>query len=181
MVQPKTSFESIIQTHMQRYPGSQIEDVYKLVFQASMGCDHAARDLMSALRYLENEAAGLAQSDDAALIMPISPEHALVRIHLGPYLRAGGDLKALAEAFVKTSQIFKPSIDRLASYWSWVEALAVQGILPFAPHELQRYGEERRTERYPALHHSSQYRRLYRPAYRIVLKNLLAMPMQHRP
>lgn len=168
----KLSFQAIVSQHTELFPESGLDDLYKLVFQAAMGSEHAVTDPQWILNRLTEEADGI-KPDTLPLMMPISPDHRLVRVGLWPYMAASGDLGELSRAFVETSRLFTPSIQRLDRYWSWVEDLAVHGKLSFSLPDLKAYIEQRRNQGYPAVHHCAKYRRLYHPAYRVVLKDLI--------
>ncbi len=173
----KSAFQSIVLYHLTRYPGLRVEDVYKLTFQAAMGSEHAVADADMVERRLKSEVRTLASAPDGApLIDPVSPDHRLVRVNLRPYTDRGGDLAKLADAFIETSRVFKPSKAQLAVFWGWIEAFARSAVVPFTDGEVSDYGRRRQAEQYPAVHHSPAYRRLYRPAYRIVLKDRIVLP-----
>ncbi len=151
----------------------QVRDVYKLLLQAALGCEHAVRDETSAHDWLERELAEMGNGPDEPLFDPVSPDGRIVRVHLRPYFRAGKDPKELLQAFVKTSRMFPCSRDRLQAYWEEMIVLCNEGLLPFEQQTLETFFGEMEARGFPAAHHSEDFIRLYRPAYRVVAKKMM--------
>ncbi len=171
--QSSEALHAIIAMHLRHYPALRLDDLYKLVYQGAMGSEHAVADIDQVYRRLNDERRVMTSQPDGPLGIAVSPDRRLVRVHLGPFLDNGGDLQDLAQACVETAGIVKPSTDRMARYWSWVEGMATQQLLPFSIADVKRYGDRRRSQSYPAVHHSPYYRRMYHPAYRVVLTQLI--------
>jgi plasmid stabilization system protein ParE len=173
------ALNTIISHHLDRYPGLAVTDLYKLIYQAAMGSEHAVADADQAERRLRAEAESMApMPTDAPMTDPVSPDHRLVRVHLHPYLARGGRIADLARAFIQTSRTFKPSVRLLSTYWNWTAAMAHGDDWEISADQLVRFGEKQRKADYPSVHHSAQYRRLYQPAYRVVLTDLLDLPLE---
>lgn len=49
------NFQPIALEHCSRYPGLQVEDLYKLVHQAALGSEHAVKDIEVARQWLMRE------------------------------------------------------------------------------------------------------------------------------
>lgn len=166
-------FAEVVAEHLRRYPGLEIQDLYKLAFQAAMGAEHAVPSREAARAWLEREIAGLVMTSAEPLSDPLSPDGELVRINLRPFIDVGGDADMLLDAFVQTATDFEGSSSRLEEYWSTIESMAASGRLPFGREDLQRFRVEMKERGWPALHHSATYDRLYHPAYRVVLRRLV--------
>jgi len=171
------SLETVLELHTDRYPAMQPEDLYKLLHQAAMGSEHAITSRESAhqwlLREIETLQLSAPESLDEAMIEPISPDGRLVRVHLRPYIRMAGDLEFLLDAFLLTSERFAGEPRTLDLYCEQAVDLAREGGLPFAPSDLESRFAELQQQGYPAVHHSQTYTAAYRPAYRVVLRELL--------
>jgi hypothetical protein len=167
------SLEEILADHLARYPRLQAVDVYKLLHQAALGNEHAVWDEAGARRALECELAGMGSGPAEPLIDPISPDGRLARLHLRPWVQAGGDPQALWQAFIRTAKEWQGSPALLDEYSQRATDLARRGQLPFAAEELEACFLERKAQGYPAVHHSETYRLLYRPAYRVVARDFL--------
>ena len=102
-----------------------------------------------------------------ALIDPISEDGGIVRVHLRPLLAAHLPVEPLLEAFVRTSQEFPGSIEKLREYLQ--EALRLKGddVLPFSVRQITGTFHDRERAGFPAVHHSEEYRNAYHPAYRV--------------
>jgi len=158
----------LIAQHLQRYSRMQLADIYKLLHQAAMGAGHAVDDPVTALSRLQSEAAQLAAGPADPLVDPISPDGQLARIHLRPYLAAGHDLGALADAFVQTARVRPPDPDKLAKFCACLGDLAQAGGLPFSRQQVEAYVAQIVRQGYPVVHHSEAYRGAYAPAYRVI-------------
>jgi hypothetical protein len=158
-----------------RYPGMQVQDLYKFLHQAALGSEHAVRDTAMARNWMDREIASL---DTAAafepLIDPLLPDSQLVRVNLRPYLRKGGDPELLLHAFVRTANEYPGDSAALERFWSIAEVMCAEGGLPFPAAELEAFFAARREQGFPAVHHSEDYGRLYRPAYRVISREFLA-------
>ena len=164
----ETALRHILGGQIRRYPQMQPVDLYKLLHQGSLGSEHAVPDEAAVRAWLERELAGLGDGPEEPEIDPISPGGEIVRVHLRPYLAAGGDPERLLEAFVCTAREFVGSKEQLRSWGEAAERMAQEGLLPFAPDELGRLLRDGEELGFPAAHHSRLYQELYRPAYRVV-------------
>jgi hypothetical protein len=157
----------------------QVEDLYKLAFQAAMGSEHAVPSREAARQWLERELSNLPASDPEPLIEPLSPDGTLVRVNLRTFIEQDGEVDLLLDAFIDAAAQFEGSEDRLRSYWDDIEAMARVGELPFGIDQLQKFFSDMESQSLPAVHHSAEYRDHYHPAYRVVLVGLLEMPPQN--
>ena len=167
-------FSEIVMLHLERYAALEIQDLYKLAYQAAMGSEHGVPDPEAARRWLERELAELGPDGKGPVTVPLSPDGRLVRVELRAFVARGGDSRRLLEAFVSTAGRFTAATDRLERYWNEIEALVAAGELPFASTDLEIFFAGMRAEGFPPVRHSPHYRELYRPAYRVVLLELLA-------
>lgn len=167
-------FRRVVSYHLERYPSMEIQDLYKLVFQAAMGSEHAAPSREMAQQWLDRELSTLAAVSDEPISEPLSPHGDLVRVNLRAFVARGGDTGELLDAFVATADRFQGSEEKLERYWGYLEAMAEAGGVPFGRVELGHWFTEMRTRGFPALHHSNAYRDHYQPAYRVVLLELLS-------
>jgi len=158
--------ESIVRAHLVRYPDMQIQDVYKLIHQATMGSGHAVTDPESARLWLERELADMGDGIPEPLIDPISADGQMARVHLRPYLAQGGDPQKLMSAFIRTANEFRGDEAILKKEWDIATRLEI-----FPPAEMDDFIQKLRG--YPAVHHSAIFTQRYRPAYRVILQKYL--------
>ena len=140
------------------------QDAYKLIYQAACGPAHAVTDRTVALNWLKTEVLNLNEPYPEPFFDPISPDGSLARVHLAPYLAAGGSMEDLVDTFIATSQALLPDYSKLEGY--------LEDSLPIFP-DLATLVKLLKPKGYPALHHSSTYRAAYKPAYRVVLIEFL--------
>ena len=157
-----------------RYPRLQVPDLYKLLYQAVWGSEHAVDDAGRARAGLECEAAALQAGPVEPAIEPISPDGCIVRVNLRPYLAGGGALLALLEAFLRTARSRRGSPAQFRQYWAWARRMAQEGALHLDSEEMRALFAEMEARGFPAVHHSEEYARAYHPAYRVVAREYLA-------
>jgi hypothetical protein len=170
---PDFGLKAILIAHSQRYPHWQVEDLYKLIHQAAMGSEHAAPEETRARLWLFNEIRDLGEGPEEPLVDPISPDGALVRVHLRPFMRANLEVEKLLAAFLDTARGIHGSVARLESYARVAVQLAGEGGLPFGAVELESFIEQMKERAFPAIHHSPAFAAEYRPAYRVAARQFL--------
>ncbi len=151
-------------------PAAGVEDVYKWLFQAARGGEHAAPSEETARAWLEAEWASLGPPlPGEPLVVPLRPDGSVVRLNLRPFKAAGGDPKALLGAFLSSARSFAP--DPLLFVASWrafgrgLAAGGANGWTAGAFEELDRASEK---AGWPARHHGRAYSEARRPAYRVL-------------
>jgi len=157
------------------------QDGYKLLVQATLGAEHAAPSEAAALAWMEREVATLEPAPDEPMVESITPDGSLVRVNLRPFLARGGDWRALARAFAATGRRKFGTREDLAARWEMVVTLAQDGRLPFAAAAAREFGRAMAEKGFPAVHHSKRYAAAYRPAYRVIAKELLAEALPKSP
>jgi hypothetical protein len=166
-------FQSIALEHCSRYPELQVQDLYKLTHQAALGSEHAVKDIRTARQWLAREIDQLPDVSTERIIDPINPDQSIVRVHLKPYIDAGGDPERLLRSFIRTANEYKGSIELLKQYWKWIETSASCGELPFPPEVLDSMIVRMASLDFPAVHHSKQYKAAYAPHYRVIARRFL--------
>ncbi len=155
--------ETILHSHLSRYPTMQIQDLYKLLHQAALGSEHAVRNLEAARNWLTRELAEMGADPSEPLIDPISPDGKIVRVHLRPFVAAGHNPDVLLHAFRSTANEHYGDATLLEEFWQ-----AAVIISKFPAVEMEGFILSMKEQNFPAVHHSSKYEQLYRPAYRVV-------------
>lgn len=166
-------FQQLILQHLQTYPQMQIQDVYKLCYQAAMGNAHHAVDASSVRNYLHTEFGQIEPDPDQPLFEKISPPNDVVRLNLRSFKAGEGDLDHLYQVMIQSSAMFEPSLVQLMVYWQWFEKMTMENSIPFSPTAIKEFTAEIQSRQFPAVHHSAVYRESYRPAYRVILKDLI--------
>jgi hypothetical protein len=169
----ESAVRSLIARQLDRFPAMEPQDVYKLLYQATLGSRHAGLDSAMAAGWLDRELREMGPGPDEAAIDTISADGRMVRVNLRPYLAAGGDRAALLRAFVRTAREFRGSSADLRRQLGYVERMASAGELQLPAGALRRYFARMQAAGYPAVDHSAAYLAVYRPAYRVVLGAML--------
>jgi len=169
----KTGLDKVVKQHLEIYPEMQAVDVYKLAYQSTMGVVHFIGNPEKARDYLIREMSQVPPSNDIPLIEPLSPDGRMVRVNLAPYKAAAGEPEPLFQAMMNTAEHFQPSKDTLEACLNLLIESAVKGKISPDSGELQAFFDKMRELDFPAVHHSDKYRELYRPAYRVILKEYM--------
>jgi hypothetical protein len=161
-------FRKILSDQVSRYPNLQIQDLYKLIHQGTMGSEHAIDVPERARTWFEKEIKNLQPGPEEPVVDPVSLSGEIVRINLRPYLSAGGNPEHLIKAFIRTTNEYKGSFDGISKLWSFAENLARDEKLGFRLEELSEFYNQMAELGFPAMHHSEIYKESYHPAYRVV-------------
>jgi hypothetical protein len=167
------AFWRILANQVRRYPRLEVRDLYKLAHQAALGSEHALTDGTGVRRWLERELVEMGLGPAEPLIDPISADGGNVRLHLRPFVAQGGDPALLLDAFVHTAQDFHGSFETLRRYLRYAVKIDLGGDLPFTVDEMVHFFAHMEALGFPAVHHSEQFERAYRPAYRVVHRAFL--------
>ncbi len=160
-------FRGVMEKQFELYPGMELSDLYKLVYQGIMGSGHAISSEPEAMDRLRTEAADPGKAPrEEPLYEVISADGEVLRINLRPYIAGGGVTGALLTAFVRTGREYRGSEAELAARWK--NAMELQSV--FSRESMTAYAKEMEGKGWPVLHHSETYRQLYRPAYRVALR-----------
>jgi hypothetical protein len=166
-------FREVVLSHISRYPLAQIEDLYKLTYQAAFGSEHAVKGINSARKWLLREINQLEEGSAESLFDPISADGQILRVHLRPYLETGADPELLIEAFVKTANEYRGSLELLLNYWKIVEYTVEICEILSEPARLRLFFSKMEADGFPAVHHSRPYQENYNPHYRVVSRDYL--------
>jgi hypothetical protein len=154
-----------------RHPAWQPVDLYKLLHQATRGSEHAAPGRGAAASWLERELREMGPGPEEPIVDLIRADGRIARAHLRPWVAAGLDPAVLLEAFLSTAAAWQEIPGELPAGLERAAASATQlGLAPGAVAELARSMKD---QGYPARHHSTEYARRYRPAYRVVATRFL--------
>jgi hypothetical protein len=159
--------QTLLEAHLQRYPEAHLSDVYRLLHQAVFGSGEAITKKKSTLEWLEHEWSINPPKADAPILESVSPQDALVRLHLRPYRAAGGSMEALLEATLKRDA--QGSAAQMAESWGIFTTLAAKNYAErFPAREVRLYGQVYAAQNWPNVPHSPEYIRAYHPAYRVL-------------
>jgi hypothetical protein len=159
----------LIRVHLERYPQSGFMDIYKLLHQATFGPGHAITGKKEAKERLEHELkyATLPNPGDY-LLENVHPEGQIVRLHLRPYAAFRGSTRPLLDAFIRSADDVRGTVDVMVARWHAFEQSPY--IERFPSRELALFARFRAQEGWPAVHHSPTYQAVYHPVYRVLTR-----------
>ena len=128
-------------------------DIYKLIYQASMGSAHGVRSIESVREHFEEEISSIGNGSVEPVVDIISHDGSISRINIRPYIQAGCDPEKLIEAFVRTRNEYTGSTGKLELYCWWLIKMKKDGLLTADLRAIDQYLSEMSESGYPAVHH----------------------------
>jgi hypothetical protein len=162
------------------YPLMLGEDVYKLLYQATLGPSaffigtesNCLRGLLAEIQQMKP-----ATHDGEREIEVLCKERGLVRVNLRPYLKRGGKAEELARAICLTGRDYRGSIAELKASLAAAEELLPDLRIGGEPKDYRKVVRRMERGNYRPGVHSEPYALAYRPAYRIVLADFISDPL----
>jgi len=178
----------VLDWHFVRYPLMQASDIYKLLHQGVFGPGHIVGPGIerqgsgpepgwerALRRALEDEMASLVAArfsfpdESATEIEPLDPDGRLIRVNLRPLLNTRDVASHLAGVLAETCRtvIPDPAVmnQRLSEAVVWCAKNIPEQVV-----ELEEMAAA--SKGFAAIHHSATYFAAYRPAYRVVRRDL---------
>ncbi|MFN0141308.1 MAG: hypothetical protein ACKVQW_14625 [Pyrinomonadaceae bacterium] len=149
---------------------TRIEDAYKYLHQATRGGEHAVPSKNAAKKWLDNEwqSLGVALKNEATW-EHLCPDGSIGRLNLRPFKDSGGKTDDLLDAFLQSAREYKTESSKFINAWAELgKRLKKRGFDNITYKEWKRLDGEMKKKEYPAIHHSEDYKKAYRPAYRIL-------------
>lgn len=160
---------NLLQEHLSRRPGMEPRDVYKLLYQGVRGPEHLITSPAAFLEQLAEEWQAIDAKTGDPLWESIRTDGSLLRLNLRAYKSLGGSLDKLGAACLETAhRTWGTPADLQQAWESFVSASKDQPWPGLSLEAITSFTSWLETHLYPAVHHSERYRRLYRPAYRLV-------------
>lgn len=155
-------------SHAAVYPEAQLQDFFKFLYQSAFGCEHLVADPSAAAEYIRRESeATVPHNGD-----PVEPlDGSYCRVHLD-VLKEGLRPETLASLFACSAEPQQDGIQRLTDGLEILRTLVRTGKMPFAVETTEQEISTWQAAGFPACHHSARFRDAYRPAYRVLRKDL---------
>ena len=166
----RDKIRGILSSHFYRYPKMKVDDLYKLCHHASMGSEHAITDEKFVEEWLHRELQTMGEGPDDPMVDEIASDGHIIRLHLRPYIKAGGASPALLKAFITTAHRYKKNDGLMMAYWHVIKEISSDGTLPKALKDYDIFFIQMQRDKFPAVHHSPDYEKAYRPAYRVIAR-----------
>lgn len=154
-------------------PTIRIEDAYKWTYQATRGGEHAAPSREAAKTWLEREWQSMGDEPKSENEwIALCPNGEIGRLNLRPFKARGGKMDDIIDAFLTSAKDYKGEPKAFTDAWAELGTRLTKGGFGSINHqEWQRLDAEMKKKDYPAVHHSQQYNKTYKPAYRIITLN----------
>ena len=160
----------VLTEHAKRYPLIQPCDAEKLIFQNELGGGHLVADPEQSLLRIRQEHSSVARDPNALLYESIG--NGLVRVNLAALDCQEYPLERLNGDFIASSTLVNGTRAGLISKLSILSSRLCELGFTFTDASLGEYLLQYEKAGYPAVSHSEIYRSAYRPAYRVVLREL---------
>ncbi|MCK4669995.1 MAG: hypothetical protein KAT43_02235 [Nanoarchaeota archaeon] len=157
----------LIESHNKKRPNMGIHDLYKMMYQSVLGPGHIMTD--DAREKLIQEFEGVEASDEEELVENISLDRSIVRINLRPFKFRDLSVDKLFEAMKKSAEEIRATKEDFIDLWSEVQNLCSYGYIEVKIRKFQVWVE---AWKYPLGSHSMVYETIYKPAYRVVKKDV---------
>ncbi len=169
----REAFQRLLLQHEQRFPKSRAEDYYKLISQSVFGIGHLIKGEASARTALEREIFTLGPPKaHEPLIEPLDPRGRMVRVNLRPFVAQNLSRDALLTVMMETAATVQADTALFLGRWNAFRELVKREEIDIPMEDFEAVDAFARDRDYPPLHHSDDYRGAYKPAYRVVLKDL---------
>lgn len=150
--------------HYKLYPNLQIQDLFKFIYQSSFGCEHLVSSLDKAKNYIDNEYNNMYKISDA-IIEKLDGNYSRVPL---TYIDKGLSIDTFAKLFYYSAKKENDGLILLEEKLNVLCELVDNALLPFSKEELDNSINEWKLIGYPAIHHSNQFRSIYKPSYRLI-------------
>lgn len=162
--------EQILRQHARCYPCMEPTDAVKLLYQNEFGGGHLIRDEASCLRYLQAEYDAVEKDREEPTVVPVG--NGIVRVNLS--LLSAAELERLGMAFLRSARDHHGTMASFHQKLDVLRKVTEEAVFSFDLAALDGYLTAYYAAGCPMVSHSEQYRRAYRPAYRVVLEEYLA-------
>ena len=157
---------ALVTTQLEKYPQMKAQDIIKLIYQNEFGGGHMIDDPETSLKRLKDEAKQL--KNNSFIEEDIGND--LVRVYLG---NAGElELLTLNQLFVYSAKLMNGSIISFINKLEQLKSACQRGTISFDYRQICLEIENYEKLNYPPISHSSTYRELYQPHYRVINKQI---------
>ena len=161
------NFIYYLRDHLRLHPSAQPRDVVKLCYQSAFGAEHLLLDIATAKEYFDDEFSSVSENEDA-LFEQISSEYC--RINLAAWKSAGLPGEWLFNMFriTASSSVVADADAMFSGCLQDVESMVAHGEAPFTEEDWHVFMDGYDAFSPKPVHHSEEYRKSERPAYRVV-------------
>lgn len=163
------SLLKLIELHLHWYSLMEPRDIYKLLYQGSMGSEHLISSSEKFKSYLLLELDELNADPAERLLEPVRADVTLLRLNLRAWKARHVELDQLITALLETGAMYTSNQALLQASWEmFVKLCEIGRINQFSTHMVHGFGDWLLEMAFPVVHHSDIYRRAYQPSYRLI-------------
>jgi len=167
-----TDFADVLQSHAKRYPLMTPCDAVKLIYQATFGVGHLLADEKTVR-------ARIAEEEKTVVPAPECPQTediggGFARLYLNREESAG----RIASLFLDAGTVVSGTEEKFLERLDILRKQTRDGVFPFGTNALETYLSGYLADGIRVVSHSEEYRAAYRPAYRVVRRDMtLLLPL----
>lgn len=163
------SVKRLVEFHQQQKRSLNVQDVYKMLYQASFGVEHLLGDTTSVRSYLLDEMASMDTADRGEMLVEqISTTGEIVRVNLRPFRSLSFDPESLVQIMYRSARMMTPDTTLFYRNWEDFKSLVRYGLLSFPVEEVDEWESQLPSGVIAPVHHSVSYVEANAPAYRVV-------------
>jgi len=158
--------KKIILDNYKEYPKSEIQDIFKLLYQNEFGCGHLIADDKSSFERLKCEWDSSPVGNYGKLFEPIGNGFSRMNIEAAKSFKI--PIEIYHEMFLHSAEKKTGTIEGFLSKAEAVKELCIEGELPFLALDVDEFLRKWEKDGYTLFSHSDSYKNAYHPAYRVV-------------
>lgn len=176
------SIKQLVEYHQGIHKDLEVQDVYKMFYQAAFGVEHLLSDSAGVTTYLLSELSSVdSVQTNEPLLERISITPAPVRVNLRPFNALNLDPAVLVKVMFQSARETMPDTLMFYRMWNEFSALVRYGLLRF-PVDTIRVWDTMLEAGVPGpMHHSAGYTAANHPAYRVVRRSLFESAFGRKP
>ena len=169
-----TEILNLVISHLHRYQNMEVNDVYKLLYQGTMGPEKLINSQPDFENQLKEEFSQSLAEENIPLWENLRPDGEIVRVNFAPYKSKGGDAATLTTLCLWTASSFKGNLEDLKDSWETFKKLCHDGRLrKFDMKRLTELDDWLIRDNFPPVEHTEIYIASYKPAYRLIRREFL--------
>nr|QEE14809.1 hypothetical protein DSAG12_00626 [Candidatus Prometheoarchaeum syntrophicum] len=151
------------------FPNSELQDYYKLLFQAVYGAEHMITTYNDCLKALENEMSQIEADINCPLYSDITLSLPLIRVNLLKCKAENIDHHKISQAFFDGAKIdSKIPATKFETYLNFAAKELKKQPFNFNEQYLEEFIKNVKKLDFPTVHHSETYKKNYKPHYRVI-------------
>ncbi len=154
----------LLTKHFETHPELQIRDIFKYIFQSSFGCEHLVSSFEKVAECIIAEYETIDKSS-APYIEALDGNYS--RVYLS-YMNTGLSAQTLGKLFFLSARKEPEGKTSLNEKIEVTKELVKENILPFTAEDFEKELNKWQAENFPAVHHSEEFRKVYKPTYRVI-------------